>query len=106
MPKKIIGELEKLQEKFLWKSSTVKIKHSALIGDYKDERIKKVDIEAKLKALKITQIRRLCDDNHHPWKIISTKYLTLPNGDSLFHRNFKSNHSHLRILKQLPVFLS
>ena len=32
------------------------------------------------------------------------KYLTLPNGDSLFHRNFKSNHSHLLILEQLPIF--
>ena len=66
MPKKIIGELEKLQEKFLWKSSTVKMKHSTLIGDYKVEGIKNVDIEAKLKALELTWIRRLCDDNHHP----------------------------------------
>ena len=54
VPKKIIGELEKLQEKFLWKSSTVKIKHSTLIGDYKEGGIKNVDIEAKLKALKLT----------------------------------------------------
>ena len=30
--------------------------------------------------------------------------MTLPNGDSIFHRNFKSNHSHLLILKQLPLF--
>ena len=70
---KIIGELEKLQEKFLWKSRTVKIKHSTLIGDYKDGGIKNVAIEAKLKALKLTWIRRLCDDNHPPGKIIPTK---------------------------------
>ena len=64
MPKKIIGELEKLQKKFLWKSSAVK--HSTLIGDYKEGGIKNVGIEVKLKALKLTWIRRLCDDNHHP----------------------------------------
>ena len=97
VPKKITGELKKLQENLLWKSSTIKIKHSTLIADYKDGRIKKVDKEGKPKALKLTWIRRLCEDNHHPWKIIPTKYLTLPNGDSYFHRNFKS--SHLLILK-------
>ena len=104
VPQKITGELEKLQEKFLKKSNTVKIKHSTLIGDYKEGGIKNVNIEAKLKALKLTWIRRLCDDHHHPWKIIPTNYLTLPNGCSLFHRNFKSNHSQLLILKQLPLF--
>ena len=46
VPKKIIGELEKLKEKVLWKSSTVNIKHSTLIGDYKQGGIKNVDIEA------------------------------------------------------------
>ena len=78
VPKKIIGELE----------STVKIKHSTLIGDYKEGGIENVDIEAKLKALKLTWIRRLCDDNDHPWKIIPTKYLTLPNCDS-FSQKFQ-----------------
>ena len=96
--------IRKTPRKISVESSTVKIKHSTLIGDYKDGGIKKADTEAKLKALKLTWIRRLCDDNHQPWKIIPTKYLTLPYGNSLFHRNFKSNHSHLLILKQLPVF--
>ena len=61
VPKKIIGELQKLQIKFLWKSGAVKIRHSKLSGD---GGIKNVDIEAKMKALKLTWIRRLCDDNH------------------------------------------
>ena len=53
--KKVIGELGKLQEKFLWKSSTVKIKQSTLTGDYMEGGIKSVDIEAKLKALNLDQ---------------------------------------------------
>ena len=54
VPDKIIQQLQSIQKQFLWKSSTPKIKHSALIGDYKDGGLKNVDIETKLKALKLT----------------------------------------------------
>ena len=70
VPDKIIQQLKSIQKKFLWKSNTPKIKHSTFIGDYKDGGLKNVDIETNLKALKLIWVRRLCDDNHHPWKII------------------------------------
>ena len=104
VPKRVIQELERLQKIFLWNSGTVKIKHSTLINEYEDGGMKNVDIEARLKATKLTWVRRLCDDNHHAWKIIPINYLALPNGDLIFHRNFISNQSLTLKVKQLPVF--
>ena len=64
-----IGKTRKM---FLWNSGTVKIKHSTLISEYGNGGIKSVDIEARLKATRLTWVRRLCDDSHHAWKIIPT----------------------------------
>ena len=66
--------------------------------------MKNVDIDTKLKALKLTWVRRLGDDNYHPWKVLPRNYFTLPNGDSVFHRNFEMNPSLLRKLNSLPKF--
>ena len=48
MPKHIISELEKIQEAFLWKNSTPKIKLEAFCNDYKNVGLKNVDIPNKL----------------------------------------------------------
>ena len=104
VPDRIIEELKTIQNRFLWNSSTPKIKHSTLIGDYAEGGLKNVDINTKLKALKLTWVRRLNDDNYHPWKVLPREYLTLPNGDSVFHRNFESNTFLLRKLNSLPTF--
>ena len=103
VPDKIIHQLKSIK-KILWKSSTPKIKHSTLIRDYKDGGLKNVDIETKLKALKLTWVRRLCDDNQHPWKIIPLNYLTLPNRDLILHRNFDCNPHITAKLNLLPAF--
>ena len=60
-------------KKSLWNSGQLKVKHSMLINEMS------ADSETKLKALKLTWIRRLCDNNYHPWKVIPRHYLTLPN---------------------------
>ena len=67
-----------------------------MIRDYKDGGLKNVDIETKLKALKLTWIRRLCDDNHH--------YLTLLNRDLILYRNFDCNPHITAMLNFLPAF--
>ena len=104
VPDRIIEELKTIQSRFLWNSSTPEIKHSTLIGDYAEGGLKNVDINTKLKALKLTWVRRLSDDNYHPWKVLPREYLTLPNGDSVFHRNFESNPFLSRTLNSLPTF--
>ena len=54
VPKRIIEQLKLMHKKFLWKNDIPKIKHCTLIADYSDGRLKDVDIDAKLKALKLT----------------------------------------------------
>ena len=48
IPIYIVTELEKIQESFLWKNSTSKIRHDTLCNDYKDGRLKNVDVRKKL----------------------------------------------------------
>ena len=103
-PRELFRNWKDSKKIFLWNSGTVEIKHSMLINEYEDGGIKNVDIEARLKATKLTWVRRLCDDNHHAWKIIPISYLALPNGDLIFHRNFISNQLLTLKVKQLPVF--
>ena len=59
VPPRIVEELSLTQNKFIWKSKTLKIRHSTLVADYQDGGIKNVDVAAKLKALKLTWVRRL-----------------------------------------------
>ena len=87
VPKQIVEQLKLMHKQFLWKSDIPKIKHSTLIADYSDGGLKGVDIDAKLKALKLTWIRKLCDDSKHPWKIIPLAYLKLLNNEAIWHRN-------------------
>ena len=64
-PFKVINELKAIQNRFIWKHSTTKIKHSTLIADYENGEIRNIDIPTKLKALKLIWVRKLSDDNHH-----------------------------------------
>ena len=52
----------------------------------------------------LTWVRRLRDDNHHPWKIIPSRYLSLPNGKSIFIKNFKCISDFIKKLDSLPSF--
>ena len=104
VPTKIIHELKAIQNRFIWKHSMTKIKHSTLIADYENGEIRNVDISTKLKALKLTWVRRLRDDNNHPWKIIPSRHLSLANGESIFIRNFKCNSDLIKKLDSFPSF--
>ena len=52
----------------------------------------------------MTWIKRLCNDSDHPWKIIPTKFLKLPNHNLIFHRNFSFDQTSLSKLQGIPVF--
>ena len=98
VPRHIIEQLKGLHKKSLWNNRLPKIKHSILIGEYYDGGLKDIDIEAKSKALKLTWIKRLCDDSDHPWKIIPTKFLKLPNHNLISHRNFSLDQTSLKCI--------
>ena len=96
--KHIINELEKIQMAFLWKDSTLKIKHETLCNDYKAGRFKNVDIPNKIIALQCAWIGRLYDHSFHEWKLIPLYLIEKSFGRSFkFHSNllFKSNKTKL-----------
>ena len=68
-----LSQLEKIQKDFLWKGKRAKIKHSTIIGDYCSGGLRDVDIRSKIKSLQLSWIKRLFDNNFHPWKIIPSK---------------------------------
>ena len=105
VPKNLVNELKTIQINFLWNSKTPKIGHSTLIADYSESGLKSVGIQSKLKAMKLTWVKRLSDNNDHPWKIIPSNCFTLPNDESIFHRNFRSNVSFDLEMSKLPLFL-
>ena len=104
VPKNLVNELKKIQIDFLWNSKSPKIKHSTLIADYSEGGLKSVDKESKINAMKITWVKRLSDNNNHPWKIIPSNCFILSNGESIFHRNFRSNVSFNLEVSKLPPF--
>ena len=55
-----------------------------------------------IKILRLISWTRLQDDS--PWKVIPSNILTLPNGDSVFHRNFRLSQSLLTTISLLPAF--
>ena len=59
---------------------------------------------SKLKALKMTWIRPLPDDNFYPWKIVPRKYLTCANNEILCQRNLASDQTILNQINGIFVF--
>ena len=65
-----INLLTKIQMEFIWKGKNPKIKNSTLCNDYKYGGLKNADIFSKIVSLHWFQIKRLCDNNFHQWKLI------------------------------------
>ena len=51
--KKFLDDLNEIQKDFIWRGRKPKIKHTSLIGDYREGGIKDIDIKAKLESLRI-----------------------------------------------------
>ena len=75
IPKCIIKNLIILKREFLWDGKPPKIKHSALVGSYEKGGLRDIDIEKRVKALRLSWVKRLYDDTEHEWKIIPKKFL-------------------------------
>ena len=54
--------------------------------------------------MKLTWVKRLSDNNDHPWKIIPSNCFILPKGGSIFHSKFQSNVSFNLEISNLPLF--
>ena len=67
VPKNVIDLLDNLQNEFIWSGKKAKIKHSTLIGDFKQGGLKKVDIVTKIQSLQLSWIKRLPKCFHLKW---------------------------------------
>ena len=104
VPEDVLSQLRHIHHDFIWDGKKAKIKHSTLIADYCEGGLRDIDIDIKIKALQLSWLRRLEDNNFHPWKIIPKHLLSIisSNGSSLFYPNmeFKENVQ----FKALPKF--
>ena len=99
VPIRVIEQIQKIQKKFIWNGRKPKIKHTTLINEYQDGRLKDVDIEAKIRSLQLGWVRQLFVDDYHPWKIIPLNIMKKFGGKNIFHRNLDID------LKKLPATL-
>ena len=67
VPNSIINKIEALHKDFIWNGKTPKVKHTTLICNYEDGGLKDIDIKSKLKSLHMSWIKRLYNQNFHPW---------------------------------------
>ena len=104
VPKTVTDELQTLHKDFIWNGRKAKIKHSTLIGDFRDGGLRDVDIPSCFKTAKVSWICRFFDDNFHPWKIVAEEFLEGIGGKMLFHPNLKLSKTTFAKVKQLPKF--
>ena len=57
VPQKFCYTLKSLHREFIWNGKKAKIKHSSLIGEYRDGGLKDIDIDRKILSLKILWVR-------------------------------------------------
>ena len=102
VPLSIIEELKNIHIDFIWQKKKPKIKHTTLIADYSNGGYKDVDIESKIESLKLSWVKRLCDNNFHAWKIIPLALLDSCGGLVVFHSNLSGES--LSYPKTMPNF--
>ena len=100
----VIDQINSLKKDFVWRGRRPKIKHSTLIGDYKEGGYKDVDIEAKIVALKITRINKLMANDFHAWKAIPKFFFDKIGIRSVFHYNFKPSKNTSQKISLFPQF--
>ena len=104
-PKQFINEANRVQKEFIWDKKRPKIQHCTLIGDYSVGGYKSVDIETKFYALKFIWIKKLLDDNFHPWKSIANNLCQSLDGLWVFHSNLQLSASFSAAISGLPIFI-
>ena len=63
-----------------------------------------MDIATQFNALKMIWLRRLLDNNYHPWKLMPRKLFSPLGGVTFLHSNLELAGSSLRIVKNLSPF--
>ena len=98
--------IKSLHREFIWSGKRPKIKHSTLMGDYREGGLKDIDIDAKFRSLKFMWIKRLKDSNFHPWKAIASYLLSTVGGDTICHQNLFLSDTFKQKVNKLSQFYS
>ncbi len=67
-PESVINKLHELIIKFVWNGKNPKVKHTTMIGNVEDGGLKLPDVKAKIKAIKLAWLQRMCKSDTLFWK--------------------------------------
>jgi len=75
VPSKFIIDINKILFSFLWNSKREKVKRGVIINTSKAGGLDMVDIESKIKSLRLSWLSKFVDDHPRPWKNIFNFWL-------------------------------
>ena len=102
----ILHEAQTIINKFVWKDSPPRVKHSSLIASYDNGGLKAPDIVSQYKALRLAWLARI--SNSKPWCSIAITFFDKYGGlDFLKHCNYDGNSLYLlpTFYKNMMIFL-
>ncbi len=76
VPDSVIKAVERMLYHFVWNSKCDKVKRDTMIGDYNEGRVRMIDIQSQIKALKVMWVKRLCDNSQGSWKYLAKNILS------------------------------
>ena len=93
--------LEKIHKEFIWDKKRPNIKHQSLIADYSKGGLKDIDVPSKFMSLHLIWIKRLYDENFHPWKKIPLYFIERASSNtSLFVPNLQISVNSMNLLPE------
>ena len=101
---KFCDTLKSLHRNLPGMAKKAKIKHSSLIGEYRDGGLKDVAVDAKTLSITISWIRKLKDSNFHPWKVLANHLLSEVGGEIIFHANLSLSEKFRQRMIDLSLF--
>ena len=85
---------------FIWDSKPPKVRNQTMITEIRDGGLKILDFQSQMKALKLTWVKRLYNNNSAKWKLLFQSYIPFINITDLFHTRCSNFPENL----QIPTF--
>ena len=105
IPRQFLDDLQVLHKEFIWDGKWPKVKHSMLIGNYKEGGFKDVDLPSKLKPLKTIWIPKFLDENNsHLWIAVAQEILQDLCRQKIFCTNLSMEEIKKRSVQKLLLF--
>ncbi len=99
-PPEMLKETNDIIQNFIWDGKIAKIAQNTLIKNIEQGGLKLCHFPTKVKVLKLSWLKRLCDTTDAHWKILP-KYLYNCYDLNLY---FTANHMPLRNSENIPTF--